>query len=55
MFVFFRLPSVFVVYSEKHLKSAPAAEGGGGAIRFSAEIMVNRATWRIVEYIRFVH
>ena len=39
----------------KYLKSANAAEGGGGAIKFSAEIMVNRATWRIAECIRFLH
>ena len=45
----------FVVCNEKRLKSAPAPEGGVGAIQFSAEIMVNRATCRIVEYIRFVH
>ena len=31
--------------NEKHVKSASAVEGGGGEIKFSAEIMVNRATW----------
>ena len=39
--------------NEEYLKSAPVAKGGGGAIQFSAEIMVNRATWRIVECIHF--
>ena len=29
------MPDVFV--NEKHLKSSPAAEGGGGAIKFSAK------------------
>ena len=48
-------PLFFAVYTEKYLKSASAAEGGVRSIQFSAEIMVNRATWRIVEYIRFVH
>ena len=47
VFVFF--------YNEKYVKSAPAAEGGGGEIKFSAEIMVNRATWQIVECISFLH
>ena len=42
-------------YNDKCLNSTPAAEGGGGAIQFSAEIMVNRATWRIVECIHFLH
>ena len=37
------------------LKSAPAAEGGGGAIKFSAEILVSRVTWQIVEYIYFLY
>ena len=41
---FSEYPSFFGFYNEKYLKSAPAAEGGGGAIQFSAEIMVNRAT-----------
>ena len=54
-FFFCEYTLFFVVYTEEYLKSAPAAEGGGGAIQFSAEITVNRATWRIVEYIRFVH
>ena len=40
-------------YNEKYSKSATAAEGGGGAIKFSAELMVNRATWQIVECTRF--
>ena len=31
--------------NEKHVKSASAVEGGGGEIKFSAEIMANRATW----------
>ena len=48
-------PRCFVFYKEKYLKTAPAAEGGGGAIKFSAELMVNRATWQIVECIRFLH
>ena len=37
------------------LKSATTAEGGRGAIKFSAEKMVNSATWRIVECIRLLH
>ena len=52
---FSEYPLFFVVYNEKYLKTAPAAKGGRVAIQFSAEISVNRATWRIVEYIRFVH
>ena len=46
-FSFFRMSNV--------LKSATTAEGGGGAIKFSAEKMVNSATRRIVECIRFLH
>ena len=33
---------------KKYLKSAPA-EGGGGAIKFSAEITANKVIWQIVE------
>ena len=33
----------FVCFECKIMKSAPAAEGGGDAIKLSAEIMVNRA------------
>ena len=43
----------FVLYNEEYLKSAPVAEGGGAAIKFSAELMGNRATWQIVECICF--
>ena len=35
----------FVFINEKCIKSASATEGGGGAIKFSAEKMVNRSTW----------
>ena len=52
---FSEYPRFLVFYNDKYLKSAPAAEGGGGTIQFSAEIMVNRATWRIVECIHFLH
>ena len=53
--VFSEYPRFVVFYHEKYLKSAPAAEGGGGAIKFSAEIMVNRVIWQIVECICFLH
>ena len=43
------------LFNEKYLKSAPAAFGSGGAIKFSAVIMVNRAMWQIVEGICFLH
>ena len=49
---FSEYPRFFVFYN---VKSAPAAEGGGGAIKFSAEIMVNRVIWQIVECICFLH
>ena len=39
-------PSFFHIFNNrKFLKSAPTAEGGGCAIKFCAEITVNRATW----------
>ena len=41
---FSEYPRLLVFCNEKLSKSAPAAEGGGGAIQFSAKIMVNRAT-----------
>ena len=44
----------FGVYNEKYLKSAPATEGGGCAIQFSAELMGNRATCQIVACICFL-
>ena len=47
--MFSEYPRFFVFYNEKQVKGHPAAEGGGGAIKFSAEIMVNRATWQAVE------
>ena len=50
---FSEYPRFFVFYKESQLKSARAAEGGGGAIKSSA-IMVNRATWQIVECICFL-
>ena len=53
--IFSEYPRFVVFYNEKYLKSAPAAEGGGGAIKFSAEIMVNRVIWQIVECICFLH
>ena len=53
--IFSRIPWFFVFYNEKYLKSAPAAEGGGGAIKFSADIMVNRVIWQIVGCICFLH
>ena len=43
----------FVFLNGKYLKSAPAAEGGRGATKFSAEMMVNRATWQIVDVFVF--
>ena len=46
-------PTFFVVLLMKNLESTPAAEGGGIAIRFSAEIMMNRAIWQINEYFVF--
>ena len=52
---FSEYPRFFVFYNEQYLNSAPAAEGGGDLNQFSAEIMVNRATWRIVECIHFLH
>ena len=54
-FFFSEYPRFFVFYNEKCLKSAPAAEGGGGAIKFSAEIMVSKVIWQIVECICFWH
>ena len=49
--IFSEYPRFVVFYNEKYLKSTPAAEGGGGAIKFPAEIMVNRVIWQIVECI----
>ena len=40
---------------KKYLEITSAAFGGEGAIKFSAEIMVNRAMWQIVECICFLH
>ena len=48
-------PNTLGFFYEKYLKSIFAAFGGGGAIKFSAEIMVNRAMWQIVECICFLH
>ena len=53
--IFSEYPRFLVLYNEKYLKSAPAAFGSGGAIKFSAEIMVNRAMWQIVECICVLH
>ena len=50
---FSEYPRFFCFLKEKSLKSAPAAKGGGGATKFSAEMMVNRATWQSVECIVF--
>ena len=55
MFFFPGYRRFFVFDNEKYLKSAPAAFGGGGAIKFSAVIMVNRAMWQILEGICFLH
>ena len=44
---------LFVFYDEKYWKSVPAAKGGWGANKFSAEIMGNRATWQIVGVFAF--
>ena len=58
---FSEYPRLVVFYNEKCLKSAPAAEGGRGAIKFSAEIMVNRVIWQIRinvaprRFFRFLH
>ena len=41
-------PRFFAFYIDKD-------EGGGGAIKFSAEIMVNRVIWQIVGCICFLH
>ena len=47
--IFFRILEVFCFFIMKSTyKAPPAAEGGGGATKFSAEMMVNRATWQIV-------
>ena len=44
----------YFVFNENNKKAPFASEGGGGAIEFSAELMVNRATCKIVECICFV-
>ena len=52
---FSEYPRFCVCFECKIMKSAPAAEGGGDAIKLSAEITVNRATWQILECIRFLY
>ena len=48
-------PRIFGFYNETYLESTPAAEGGGFASKFSAELMGNRARCQIVECICLLH